>query len=200
MPSKFLVMEALPFDESAGLLGGVTASDVISTRNEFAEVAVRTNTSLLSYDQQMGRLLDTILPWLDVSDISSSTGLSGAFNDWFSAVREWNSSPMDTSARQEFLDKATALAASFRDTYGAIEEAQRQAESELKLNVQEINQLLSDLNTGAAAFQQHRELGFWSRSFLLFWFGTAIRTSRISMSYQVPTGNSSLPPPVVRCC
>src|SRR6185437_4341825 len=46
-------LTALPFDPSSGATGGVKAGELVSSRNEYAETSVRTQTSALGYQQQM---------------------------------------------------------------------------------------------------------------------------------------------------
>src|SRR3954452_8364074 len=55
-----LDLHALPFDPEGGTTGGVAAGKLQSSRNEFAEQAVRTQTTGLGYQQQLSDSL-TIL-------------------------------------------------------------------------------------------------------------------------------------------
>src|SRR6266496_2035220 len=46
-----LLLEAMPFDLISGSIGGVRAGQVASARNEYAEQAVRRQSSAVGYDQ-----------------------------------------------------------------------------------------------------------------------------------------------------
>src|SRR5579872_1073575 len=96
-------LQAVPFDASGGLCGGVRAGEVQSARNEYADQAVRRETSLLGQSQQDVNSLTSLQTYFD---ISGNTGIPKALNDLFSAFSAWAQSPADAVARQTVVARA----------------------------------------------------------------------------------------------
>src|ERR1051325_10991020 len=106
-----LLLSAQPFDPQHSLIGGVTAGGLISSRSEYLEQTVRSQTEMLgSYRQKASDLsqLESIF------DVTSQTGVSGALNKFFQSFSQLSVTPNDSSSRQAVLDQATVLAQSFR--------------------------------------------------------------------------------------
>src|ERR1035441_1627787 len=79
---------ALPFDPQSGVTGGVRASKLVSARDEFSEQAVRQQTSLLGYQQQLVGSLTAIQSNFD---ISGNQGIPQALNNLFQSFSAWGS-------------------------------------------------------------------------------------------------------------
>src|SRR5437588_12673000 len=61
------VLTSLPFDPSIGMPGGVAAGPIVSTRNGFAEQAVRGQQSTLGFQQQISNDLSPLKNYYDIS-------------------------------------------------------------------------------------------------------------------------------------
>ena len=83
-------LESLSFNPARGLLGGVTAATVQSTRDEYAEQGVRTQQELRGNFSAQAQALSAIEP---VFDVSGTSGIDGALNDLFTSFSSWASSP-----------------------------------------------------------------------------------------------------------
>src|SRR5664280_1468316 len=73
---QLIDLYALPFDPQSGVTGGLRAGKLVSTRDEFSEQAVRRQTSLLGYQQQLVDSLTAIQSNFDISGNKDDSGLS----------------------------------------------------------------------------------------------------------------------------
>ena len=106
-----LELYALPFDPEGGVTGGVGAGKLVTARNEYAEQAVRQQTSGLGYQQQ---LVDSLTAIQSNFDISGNSGIPEALNNLFQSFSAWGATPDNQAARQTVVDRATDLAQSFQ--------------------------------------------------------------------------------------
>src|SRR5438105_1727422 len=91
------------------LTGGSTTHQQ-SARDEYAEQAVRQQTSLLGRSNQLVSVLRTAE---SVFGASADSGIPKAISNLFAAFSGLAVSPNDTSSRQLVLDRATQLGRSF---------------------------------------------------------------------------------------
>src|SRR5690349_3622795 len=100
---QLLRLNALPFDPSRGLPGGVEAGQMESTRNEYAEQAVRRQTTQLGQQQQAATSLTALQA---IFDISGTTGIPNALNQFFQSVSAWGQNLGSKAARQTVIERA----------------------------------------------------------------------------------------------
>ena len=137
-----LELEAMPFDAAGGTLGGVWAGEVTSARNLYAEAAVRRRTTELGKQSQAVESLKAIEA---VVDTTGEAGIAGALSGFYASLSNWSMSANSASARQEVLDQASTVAASFRQAAAAVGGAARDAESQLRETLNKINSLGGEL-------------------------------------------------------
>ena len=137
-----LLLEALPFDPSQGLPGGVQAGAMQSTRNEYAEQAVRRQTTLLGQQQQASTSLTALQ---SIFDISGTTGIPSALNRFFQSVSAWGQDLGSTAARQTVLERATDVAQNFRNAATSLEQLTRDTETQLHSTVDQVNKLVGQI-------------------------------------------------------
>jgi flagellar hook-associated protein 1 FlgK len=138
---------ALQFDPSQGYSGGVSAGQVVSTRNEYAEQAVQQQTTLLGQAQQDVNSLTAIQSHFDVTGAS---GIASALNNLYQAFSAWGQSPTSAVARQNVIGQATAVATAFQQTAAGLS-------SEAQDNARQLQQTVADVNGMAkqlAAYNQ----------------------------------------------
>src|SRR5690348_5942414 len=82
-------LDSLSFQPEHGLLGGVR-ENTQDSRNEFAETAVRQQTSLLGQFQQ---LQSSLAPLQNVCDISANSPIPSALNQLFQSFSNWSAHP-----------------------------------------------------------------------------------------------------------
>ena len=137
---------ASEFDLSAGLIGGVRAGQVESSRNLYAEQAVRRQLESQGFSQQTAQSLSAV----EYSfDITGTKGIPGALSSLFDSFSAWSLQPNNASARQTIMDRATALADSFHEISNGLTQASSDADQQMSQTVQRINELgakLQELN------------------------------------------------------
>jgi len=151
-----LPLEALPFNLSDGVTGGVTVGQVESSRDEYAEQAVRQQNTGLGQDQQSVTSLTALQ---SLFDISGNTGLPYALNQFYQAASAWGETPDSTPARQAVISGASDVAQAFQDTANSLLSLATNTESQIDDTVNQINQLVGQiatynqtiLNSGSAA-------------------------------------------------
>lgn len=133
---------ALPFNPNDGDNGGVQAGEVQSSRDEFAEQAVRQQNTLLGEATQSVNSLTSLQANFDVT---GSTGISLALNNLFSAFSAWGQSPTDSTARQNVLSQAADLASAFQETANGITSVEQDTNQRLQQTTSQVNSLVSQL-------------------------------------------------------
>jgi len=141
-----LALEALPFQLNNSLPGGVSDAGLIDTRSQFAEGEVRKqNESLGNYSQQATDLAGVSA----LFDVTGASGIPSALNSFFQSLSAWGVDPNSTTARQDVLDKANQVAASFRQTADGLATEAGNIDSELAGVTTQINTIganLAELN------------------------------------------------------
>lgn len=135
-------LDAMYFDPEQGDGGGVKAGVVQSSRNEYAEQAVREQNVLLGAASQNVSSLTSLQTTFD---ISGNTGIPFALNNLFQAFSAWGQSPDDTNARQLVITDASDLAGAFNDAASSLATQAQDAEQQIQTTVTQVNQLVSQL-------------------------------------------------------
>jgi len=130
--------QALPFDLSVGLPGGVSAGPVLSSRDAFAEQSVRDQQTALGLYQQK---VSDLTPLQSYFDLSSTTGLAPAMDDLFSSFSQLSVNPNDTVSRQDVLNKAETVAQQFQDTASGLLSQGANIDQQTRSTISSINHL-----------------------------------------------------------
>src|SRR5580698_6345923 len=96
-------LEALPFDPSGGLTGGVEAGPTQSTQDEYVNQAVNTQVSQQGNYSAQSSALASIQ---GLFDVSGQTGVVGQLNNLFQSFSAWSATPGAASAQQQVLTAA----------------------------------------------------------------------------------------------
>ncbi|MBZ5575944.1 MAG: flagellar hook-associated protein FlgK [Acidobacteriia bacterium] len=137
-----LRMEALPFDPSLGLTGGVTTGQMESARNEYAERAVRRQSSGLGRQQQAASSLTDLQ---SIFDISGNTGIPAALNKFYQAVSSWGQTPGSTPARQAVIDRASDVAQTFQSAATQLVTLANDTATQINDTVTQVNKLVGQI-------------------------------------------------------
>jgi flagellar hook-associated protein 1 FlgK len=143
-----LPLQADSFDPSAQLWGGVSTGPLASTRSEYLELSVRTQTTLLGTAEQQA---SDLAPLQSLFDLSSKTGISGSLNSFFNSFSALSVNPNDNVSRQNVITQAQAAATSFNQAASSIGAAASNIQLGTGASVSTINQIASDL----AAINKH---------------------------------------------
>jgi flagellar hook-associated protein 1 FlgK len=137
-----LELYALPFDPQGGVTGGVRAGKLVTARNEFAEQAVRQQTSGMGYQQQ---LVDSLTVVQSNFDISGNQGIPQALNNLLQSFSAWGATPDNQAARQTVIQRATDLAQSFQQSSVNLSAQARDTEQQIGQTVDQVNQLVGEI-------------------------------------------------------
>jgi flagellar hook-associated protein 1 FlgK len=134
--------EARQFDPETGATGGVEAGLVQSARDEFADQAVRAQTSLLGAASQNVSSLQSVET---IFDISGTSGIPYALNNLFQSFSAWAQSPTNANARQSVIDNAATVAGAFNDVASGLNRQTFNTNQQIEATVAQVNQLVSEL-------------------------------------------------------
>ncbi len=137
-------LTALPANSTTGMTGGVRAGDVVDARSQFAEQAVWQQNSLLGQAQQE---VNSLTAMQTDFDVTGSSGISKALNDFYSSVSAWGQTPNDSTARQGVLNQAAEVANTFHEAADSLTSVTHDVDSDLQQTVSQVNGLVSNLQT-----------------------------------------------------
>ncbi len=133
---------AQPFDLTVGLPGGVSAGPVQSSRDAYAEQAVRTQQTALGYSNQQVTDLTSIEGYFSTS---STSGIGPAMTSLFASFSQLSVTPNDATARQNVLNQAQTLAQNFQTTASGLESQGTALDAQTSTTIASINQLAGQL-------------------------------------------------------
>ena len=136
--SQTQVLLAQRFNPAAGLAGGVTAGELVSSRSTYAEQAVRRQTSSWGRSDQSRAGLVQVE---SVFDIAENSGIASALSRFYQSFSLLSVSPNDTSSRQIVLDRAAETARSFNLAAENLGQAAARADADARNFVDSINRL-----------------------------------------------------------
>jgi flagellar hook-associated protein 1 FlgK len=135
-------LAALPFQPSLGLPGGVSAGNLQSARDEFAEQNVRQQfSSLGTLEQKAQSLSDLELNF----NVSSDSGIPGAMNALFQNFSSWSVIPDSSASRQAVVDSAQQLALTFQQASANVATSFNGTGQQIQQAVSQINRLAAQL-------------------------------------------------------
>lgn len=130
--------EALPFDLTVGLPGGVRSGPVQSSRDAFAEKGVREQQTGLGFYQQKASDLTSMETFFN---LSSTSGIASAMSGLFQSFSQLSVSPNDTVSRQGVINQAQVVAQSFQSTASGLASQGNGIDQEVRSTVNSINRL-----------------------------------------------------------
>lgn len=146
-------LQALAFNLNAGEIGGVSAGEVSSARDEFAEQNVHQQNMLLGSATQTVNSLTQLQNLFPVSD---GSGISNALNNLYSSFSAWAESPNSSNAQQQVIDNASSFASAIQTTAQGLGQFTNNTNQQIQQTVADVNQLTSQL---AADNQQIQSAG-----------------------------------------
>lgn len=144
-------LQPMAFNLDYGLAGGVSAGPVLSSRSEYAEQSVRTESSRLGRANQQASDLAGLS---SLFDLTGTFGISASLTAFSRSVSRLSINPNDPASRQSMLDAAQALAGDFRQTAAGIQTAGEQADKAVHDTVANINRLASQVADLNSVFRQ----------------------------------------------
>ncbi len=149
------VFQAETFDLSQGLPGGVKPGEMLSSRNEYAESAVRKQQQALGQADQRSSDLAQIEPVFSLAD---GAGVSGGLSRFFQSFNSLSITPNSSPSRQAVIDSAKELASTFNQTAASLQQASATADHDLKSNVDSVNKLVTTLQQLNSQVRQNADI------------------------------------------
>ena len=146
-------LDSLSFQPANGLLGGVK-ENTQDTRNEFAETAVRQQTSLLGQFQQ---LQTSLAPLQSVFDVTASSPIPTALNQLFQSFSNWSANPGDATAQTAVLNAASQVSAAFQQAAKQLDTIRTSTDNNIQSTVTQINQDASIISAATARVPRRKE-------------------------------------------
>jgi len=137
-----VALEALPFQPSQGLPGGVAVGAIQSARDEFAEKNVQQQVSVLGTAEATSQGLSSIQTNFPVN---SDGGVAGALNQLFSDFSSWSVSPTSNSSQQTVIDDAQQVSGAFQQAYAGLSQDLTGTGQQIQATVTQINSYASQL-------------------------------------------------------
>jgi flagellar hook-associated protein 1 FlgK len=145
------------FDQSQGAAGGLSI-DSGSTRSQFAEQAVWYQQGQAGEYQSFTQSAAPVSQVMDLSDLSSTTGIGAALNQLFQSFTSLAASPNSSVAQNGVVENAQSFAAAISSAAETIQQTVTSAQSDAQSVVTQINQLVGQvqsynqqISTGAPA-------------------------------------------------
>ena len=129
---------AQSFDLVTGAPGGVKLGSTQSSRNQFAETAVRNQQTSYSYDQQKVADLSIAQNYFSMS---ASSGIAPAMSSLFQSFSQLSVNPNDTVARQAVLNNAATVAQQFNGAATGLLNQVNNMSGGIRSTIATINQL-----------------------------------------------------------
>lgn len=149
--SQTLNLQAMPFDITAGLTGGVAAQKLTDSRDQFAEESVQQQTQALGYYTGQSQATGTLQ---SLFDVTGSSGVSAALSTLFQGFSAWSTTPSDAAARQNVLNDASAAAQSINGLDNSLTQAGGNIDSQVSSTVAQINTIAQQIQQYNVSLEQ----------------------------------------------
>lgn len=149
--SQTLNLEAQPLLVAGGLAGGVAATGLKDSRDQYVEEQVQQQTSALGLYTAQAQATGTIQSFFDVT---GNGGVPAALNNLLSAFSAWSASPTDPTAEQTVLSSAASLATSVNGLDNSLAGASQQLDGQIGSTVSQINTIASQIQQYNVGVQQ----------------------------------------------
>lgn len=127
-----------------------------SSRNEFAETAVRQQNSLFGHFDQLSASLVSVE---NSFSASGTSGIPASINNLFASFSALSANPNDNAARQAVISQATQLAHTFNSTAGTLTGIKSDTRQQVSAHVDTINHLASLVEAYNAQHQSSSATG-----------------------------------------
>ena len=134
--------EAQPLDLTEGLVGGVQAGPMQSSRDQYAEQAVQQQQTALGFSTQ--KVAD-LTPVQSYFSLSSTSGVAPAMDALFSSFSQLSVNPNGAVERQAVLNAATTVAQQFNDSANGLLNQGTNLNQQAQSIIGNINQLASTI-------------------------------------------------------
>jgi flagellar hook-associated protein 1 len=135
-------LQAEAFNLSLGAIGGVSAGQVTSARDEFAEQNVHQQNMLLGSATQS---VNSLTQLQNLFPVAAGSGIANALNGLFSSFSGWSENPNSSTAQNNVMTNAATVASEFQNTAQGLAQFTQDTEQQIRQTVSDVNQLTSQL-------------------------------------------------------
>ena len=129
----------LSLGTSYGMLGtGVTATDIVSSRDVYYDYKYRKSNSVYSKYDTLNHYLENIQNYLYSKD-SESGGITNALDEFFKTISQQTTDASDTTMRRQVSGAADTLMSFVRETANNLQTAQKEINTQIKSTIDKIN-------------------------------------------------------------
>lgn len=129
----------LSLGTSYGMLGtGVTATDIVSSRDVYYDYKYRKSNSVYSKYDTLNHYLENIQNYLYSKD-SESGGITNALDEFFKTISQQTTDASDTTMRRQVSGVADTLMSFVRETANNLQTAQKEINTQIKSTIDKIN-------------------------------------------------------------
>ena len=136
--SQTATFEAMPFDLTVGLPGGVRAGLVQSARDAFTEKSVRQQQTAFGFYEQKASDLTAMQTYFS---LSSDSGIATGLSNLFQSFSQLSVNPNHAASRQAVIDQAQTLAQTFQQTAAGLASQGSGIEEAARGSIDDINRL-----------------------------------------------------------
>ncbi|HUI55152.1 MAG TPA: flagellar hook-associated protein FlgK [Bryobacteraceae bacterium] len=137
-----LALEAQPLLVAGGLAGGVAATGLQDSRDQFAEEQVQNQTQTLGQYTAQSEATAAVQSFFDAS---GSSGLPADLNALFQSFSAWSITPSDPALQQNVINAASTLASSVNGLYDSLAQTSQQLDTQIGSTVDQINMIAAQI-------------------------------------------------------
>ncbi|HUI55988.1 MAG TPA: flagellar hook-associated protein FlgK [Bryobacteraceae bacterium] len=149
-----LALEAQPLVVTGGLAGGVAATGLQDSRDQFAEEQVQSQTQALGQYSAQAQATAAIQSFFDVSGTS---GLPADLNALFQSFSAWSVTPSDPALQQNVISSASTLASSVNGLHNSLIQTSQQLDTQISSTLDQINNLAGQIQQYNVERQQQSQ-------------------------------------------
>lgn len=135
--------DALRTYSKLGMVGaGVVSEDITQSRNTYYDIKYRRSNGIAGEYESKEYYLEELQNYLNELD---ETGFTTLHNDFYDAMSNLSNDPTDLDKRQAVVQQGETLLEYFNTLYGNIQTVQQDLNSEVKVQVDEINSIAQEI-------------------------------------------------------
>lgn len=135
--------DAMETGSKVGMVGtGVIATDITQVRNDYYDIKYRRSNGIYGEYEAKSYYLSEMQNYLNELD---QTGFTTIYDNFFNALTNVSNDPTDLDKRQQVSMEAQTLMDYFNTLYGNLQTIQADLNSEVRVQVQEINSIASEI-------------------------------------------------------
>lgn len=135
--------DAMETNSRVGMVGtGVVATDITQVRNNYYDVKYRRSNGIYGEYEAKSYYLSEMQNYLNELD---QTGFTTIYDNFYNAMTNVSNDPTDLDKRQQVAMEAQTMMDYFNTLYGNLQTVQADLNSEVRVQVQEVNSIANEI-------------------------------------------------------